>query len=1026
MALQTRLKMRSGLRQSRGLNAAEVVLWAAEWFRRCYAGGPMRWDDVNAALGWHLDQHDWRDLVDRGLAAWNLRPLRIGGATYRLRSLAQQGGFPVAAIKDRGAGGPCAFLERLVAALVSEKVIQVGPAFSYAEALYDALPQTWRGEHFYLLCADLAVAIVKLREEAAQGGALGSAVPSAWLDANRPGWRGELPLSVDDGGARQLVDALMRVAPARSVPKPVRAARLLARFDTGWQEQARFDLAGNLSLPEVPAGEWSRLRLFAAGALARYVSGELGAVEADENYWLSSPSATGSKSHQVPFACALEIEARGAGRRVAGPIALPQGQPVDGPFLVCRADDTDETVSGETELPRTLVLLGASGGRFQADPVFVLANEGWTTSSTNGSVELADQVNGKVLWRLSGTAILCGPDGDRYQLRTGCPTDSLPSLMLHLYRPNGARVHGATDVLSWGMPQVQVRFAGRSLHSGAVVWRHVGELRWRPLACFDGIGLCEFGLRDSANDFWLDRQRCLVLPAEFQTTTERRADASLVRVANWPGTHRVDSAERQDDAWRLPLDGRGRAEVTVRLFRPGQQPAILLLRLPQRGVIATWSGDVIAPRTQVGLADLGELVARSEGGSVLHAMLRDNLGCAVPQAGVQWNLGDELPLGSIRADIAALLRPAGIDAAVDLQFSDSERIWRIVEFSTSMPTIAKLLAVARPDDRLVARHLQDAATEVEISSSALDMAAPSNLACHEPGCSLVFLRRGRRVVSRPLLERAAGPESVSCGDLGNAMALAGHIERQLALDTLLEQAPSLATRTTGSSSTILSDLVRLVTNLDDLPPSTFDPLAKLPHHPRVLAHMLFTARDDEVASLLALVDGLPFAWPLIPQRCWADAANRMGGLILEYLATSMAPAESFPLAASIVASRKYALAKAEPTLAPLLDVALRPPSEQPSLMDAMMAYMRENHDERQGGSSPFRPNMQSMLPDVNRFDSRFWRALDAPCAAAVAAVRELTLPSVQLRCVKDIHRRHPRYFEQAFVARWRELTHVGS
>ena len=1026
-ALQARLRVHAGLKKPDGLNPAEVVLWGAEWFRRGYVGGHMRWDDVNAALGWHLGHDDWRDLVDRGLAAHRLKPLRIGGTTHRLRTLAQQGGFPVAALKEGSSGAPSRFLERLVAALLPETVLQVGPAITYAEALSDTLPHTWQGEHFLLLCADLAVAIVRLREEASRGGALGAAAPSAWLDANRPGWRSDLPLSVDEGGARQLVDALMRVVPERGPLQPVRASRLIIRLDAGWQEQARFDLVGTLALPGVRQEEWSRLRLFAAGALARHVSGELGAVERDGGKWLSSASAVGARLHPIPFSCAIEVEVRGAGRRVAGPLMLTRGQPVDGPFLACRVDD-EAAAEDEDAPPSRLLLIGTSGGSFRADPVFVLAELGWTAVSENGSAEVVDRAGHKALWRISGMAVLRGPDGDRYKVRTGCPADSLPTLSLVPRRPDRARVSGTAAVVSWGMPDLHFHQDNHGSRSTALAWRRVGDPGWLPTARFDGLGLCEFGLRDTGGDFWLDRQKCIVVPAAFQVTAERRRDATAVQVAGWPGVCHVNGADHVGDDWLLPIDGRGRSEVAIRLAHPGMQLVVLHLRLPQRAVVASWSGNLLAPRTRVGLADLGELVARSDGTVVLDAMLRDGSGRPVPQAGLQWHTGDELPLGSVRADIAALLRPLGdLDARVDLQFADSEHVWQVGEFSIQAPrSVADLRGEARPGDRLVARPVQDAATEHEIGPDEPTTPGNGEVALAGQGSELVFLRRGGRVASRPRIEslgRAGPPPS---GPLGAAMALPGHAERQAALEALLCEASVDAPEPGDRAEAILSDIIRLATSLDGLPPSTFDTLVMLPRHPRVLARMLFSAGDEQVASLLALADGLPFAWPLLAQFHWTEAGDRLGRIILGQIPTTMSLVEQLSLAADIVKSRKQAIVAAGPALASLLGFATGPRREQRSLAEAMMAFMQENHDEQQGGSSPFRPDMQASLPDIRRFDDRFWRALDAPCAAAVAARRRMSLSPLQLRCVKDIHRRFPRYFEQAFAARWRELNHAKS
>ena len=105
--------------------------------------------------------------------------MRLGGVTYRLRNLARQGGFPVAAVEGGANTWASAYLGRLVGILLHERAWTAERAHRHAEALGPTLPSTWQSPNFYTLAADLAGAVATLRRRAEEGGALGALAPSA-------------------------------------------------------------------------------------------------------------------------------------------------------------------------------------------------------------------------------------------------------------------------------------------------------------------------------------------------------------------------------------------------------------------------------------------------------------------------------------------------------------------------------------------------------------------------------------------------------------------------------------------------------------------------------------------------------------------------------------------------------------------------------------------------------------------------------------------------------------------------------
>jgi hypothetical protein len=174
--------------------------------------------------------------------------------------------------------------------------------------------------------------------------------------------------------------------------------------------------------------------------------------------------------------------------------------------------------------------------------------------------------------------------------------------------------------------------------------------------------------------------------------------------------------------------------------------------------------------------------------------------------------------------------------------------------------------------------------------------------------------------------------------------------------------------------------------------------------------MLFQARREELESILRLAEGLPFAWWLIPHRCWYSAAEAQANYLFVRIPDEHA------LVAAAVSEMRAAITQLEPSLAPLLEQLVRPEAMQ----DAANAFLNRSGDRIDTSmANPFRPRHQK-LPDW-RFDESYWRALDAPIVAAQAAGEQVELTAAELACTKDIARKHPRWFREAFVAALKEI-----
>ncbi len=307
--------------------------------------------------------------------------------------------------------------------------------------------------------------------------------------------------------------------------------------------------------------------------------------------------------------------------------------------------------------------------------------------------------------------------------------------------------------------------------------------------------------------------------------------------------------------------------------------------------------------------------------------------------------------------------------------------------------------------RIAGRALHDAARERdfgEYAPSADGQAPPFSLPALE-GTWLAYLRSNERVLSRPCLVSGGALAPAPDDALTQAMLIADWKGRRAALLAVLDRV--LAAPALPANRDTIRAIVDLALSLDGLPPSTFDILTLIGERPLLGTTMLFFAGPSEVEPLMRLLEGIPTAWTLVPATFWEQAASAL----FDYLDGKL-PGE-LPTIATIIGGRRSAIAALDPALAVLLNQAVKPAA----LQVAANAFLNRSGDRLQDRPNPFRPHHRQHLP-AWPFDEQFWRALDAPVAAARHVTERLTLGAAEVACVKDIGRRHPRWFKEAFHA----------
>lgn len=187
------------------------AVYAAEWWRRRYNGGPWAWQPLQDSIRCAAPFHELYPPLRNAWRWWRVKPVVLGASVRYLGTCACQGGLPL-----RFVSNPTSNVRHFLRALLREyrafrRVVDDG--YLLAEPLRSYLPRSLRQEPVYRLCADVMEQIWNLRN-------LGSHEedPVAVLDRQSPEWRSGMPIDLEDEQARGLIVSLLRdaVAPTHS------------------------------------------------------------------------------------------------------------------------------------------------------------------------------------------------------------------------------------------------------------------------------------------------------------------------------------------------------------------------------------------------------------------------------------------------------------------------------------------------------------------------------------------------------------------------------------------------------------------------------------------------------------------------------------------------------------------------------------------------------------------------------------------------------------------------------------------
>lgn len=424
------------------------VLYASEWWRRAYAGGPWRWTHILQSLGqpFSLDVLERTVAVERGLRAWGHRP--GGHGKKYLGAIVAHGGLPLQLIA-RGDGSIARLLIRAM-----RQAQLYGWDSNRLESFFDAhqleLVQHLRDDDIYRLLASVVSTVLSLRQECQLAGVTN---PVEVLDRLQPNWRERFPIAVDDNAAEPLLVGLVKEAAkeyATATSFPVIATRSLHLGDDGetYALVMTTEMPGSISLAALSSAIGLSSEAFPQAFSIDLLGGERMSL---------------GEGRQLLGGTEPTVVLAGRTRRIQGDAALAEhllvlrclGEDLHAPSEVPGAYALDEAqpwvfASRDT----ALVLVGVGGCRVPEDTCLVVVPDDFevTAAGDGSTVDLKGMTGGlsqtRWVYEVRGAARLLAR-GSQFVVRTAQTADLSSQL---LWRGTRAPYRSGSTAVYVGVP----------------------------------------------------------------------------------------------------------------------------------------------------------------------------------------------------------------------------------------------------------------------------------------------------------------------------------------------------------------------------------------------------------------------------------------------------------------------------------------------------------------------------------------------------------------------------------------------
>ena len=903
------------LKNQKGISVPETAsifcLYAAEAFCREHAEGSWSWETVFRPLGLETpSQQQIAEWVEKGLKQWGRHQRllrRANGNRLFLITIACEGGLPLRLLQRENTHLTKFFR------MVLEGYYRAGQgdekqAETVARQQAGLLPPSLRQEGVFHLAAVLIAQIGELQACVGE-----VADPIATLDQQKPDWRRDLPLRLNDQVAETLLTGLVRRS-GELACEAVSQLRWRGRLrETGhdrWIVEKRLELPESLTEQQIE--QWASVKNSPRWRLLLHAPAAVEAVA-----WLTLTEGSGSSARYR-----REWLRRGgcvlSGTAVEQPhrLSLHDGQ--QDHSLACGNEEwgtspwvfVERGVTGEREW------LTEGSARTRAESAWVVVTPDLTPQVVNGACECVGTLPEpeRTVYRISGEVDFLTAQQDRYRILCRAESESEERFLI-----SGSTVPQALQQrpLYCGLPRIQAlnREGRQQPITGRMQWRSVGnDSHWRG-SHKPAQGRIWLRLIDN-NDAECYRRQIDVAPHGFRIEAEIGTghQAGIARLSGLAGAQVQISgpAGVTMDTTTEPVQlvcpfasGVLSSPLSLLLHWPDSEPITLDLPYPQSGAFFQQAGRPLPDDDRIPLDRLGGL----------RLMVQD------PMGGQRFWLDGELnahesrfrqgfqdrlpPLEQGRLEMNLLQwrdRIASLLASSD----DLEAYVRLVIKTPQNPRIATI-QVARYDallepDRAMGQvrihesalaHL-DTAWEARVRLEMIPLWAPaeppvvlqttsSQTACWDIPADLEFGpwwiigRDGDWVRFRPLLWVSTAQENPSTEDADFSLAAAirepDRNQREQRLNALLNE---LGQNPDYPDWSLLFDYVQLAR---EFPPSSLDVLRALPTHPHTLALALIKADDETFEGVWSLSKQMPFLWILLPVNIWREAATTyFGGL----------------------------------------------------------------------------------------------------------------------------------------------------
>ncbi|MDE4593042.1 STY4851/ECs_5259 family protein [Sinorhizobium meliloti] len=846
--------------------------FCAEWFRREATSTFRKWDALAPDIFPAIHGNQKREMAENGLRFWRRPLLEINGANEYLLSLALEGGVPVKVIADEGAGWLRDYLRHLLRfALAGQEVAAVR---GYAHDESYRIKLSYRNDAFVDLCAELAAEVAKWRT-VVESEAIAGIDPVSFLDAKYPTWKESIPVYLPtgaDSAARVLLTGLIAEKIEAFSSHGIGCERFLSLEGGVWEPALRIQATGDIPIGRLPGvSTATRWRATPSGILADYLPSQFALFEPpsdDQHTWRVRPLADLSRMI-VGFPLSATASVNITANNSVHVLDWPNGQRVTSDVLVF--DEVEPS-----EAPSLLRLVKTGSSSLPSKRLFVLVPTAWTTEASDEDLGRTWQVGDRKLIEVTGTCYISEagvPEAGRYRIQAGSEQRD-ETIELTSRSSPGISAAGDFDVMEAPVRVVITRNgAPRPIERDELFVRQSGG-PWRalPRGEIPDVGMVELSWRDPKASIQIEKRRIAVVPAGASVKgLMKTATTGRILLTELPGWRlarsNVANAVWQNDAGNILFEFNGKPNYRqpALLEPPEGKPIPILIPIAARdAVIVNAGGEVVDAGQQMDLASLRGSRAISSHKSVLVISRR-----ASKAQDISVEVDGEFAISTLKPTIEQIMASVDDqDVQLDMSFvGDCRQSIRLTRYrwdrprqdhgAVSFPAVG--VAVCRP---VLAPEVERTLDHFQHAQYRL----PEDVY----GPCLVYLRDGPDILTRPLLLiGAADVPALPSGSLRTALCLRNYGELQTAIAERLEKL--------WCDPSAIEDLAYirlLIGNLDGLPPTAFEALKHLPHHPKTLVRLLLGAADEKSrVAVWGLQGQLPFIWLGISLECWKCALD---------------------------------------------------------------------------------------------------------------------------------------------------------